>query len=672
MLFSRFFTRLSLTLALLLAASAALAGPTYLSFEQRRLLTHALRVIGQPDMAARKQALKNLQPYIQALTHNEPRRTQVSSYEEFLKLYRGDWADTGHLERDLQLAESREPRLEFFFAKDPALNAQIEEMQKAPYENLRGLLKSAPVSVDQSWVATQALKLSTGVLAEGALKAVEARLREIFTEAVAEVGRRVAIADRIRVENQALHVAVTHGVELYYQNLSAEKKMQIMAALLGADLSAPPDEIFRVILNNSGPQIKKLVQVVARGAKVDPELEKVFRSLENDNKAAPWSELQDIIAAEKTNYEFLEISHQALKVGSMAQVHTGRIRTEDGNERDVVVRFIKPGLREWIAEEGRVMVAVAKVIDQLPEMQTAGSVKFSDTVSLIEAGLKEELEVDRTLENQERAQGFYQGRYKAGGKSLRFHVPVVYRPRTAKSEVLVQERVRGEKLDSFVAKFGNEFPGLRQQVGEDLAREFFTALFFGARIWRLQPGFLHADLHQGNFLVEKTEAGVTVHLLDFGMGGEVPLPMLAQFIKLEAAVRTQDLKEIGESLWALSEASQNKISESEFHARILKMNFNSLPKADDWVSWSLKQGLAFSPIFGHLNRGVTLISLLLKDVNSTQTIEDVMSSLTKRHPLRTLRFLRAGKTRVWPLVRQKILERKSGAAVLRCESVFAN
>jgi len=187
---------------------------------------------------------------------------------------------------------------------------------------------------------------------------------------------------------------------------------------------------------------------------------------------------------------------EPLAAASIAQVHAATL--SDG--REVVVKVLRPGMREAIDRDLEVLHTLAG----LAEEYWPDSRRFRprEVVVEYEKTILNELDLMREAGNASQLKRNFAG-------SSMLHVPEVYWE-LCRREVMVMERIRGVPI-SDVARL--------RALGADIAKLaengvkiFFTQVF--------THNFFHADMHPGNIFVDVADpANPRYAAVDFGIVG---------------------------------------------------------------------------------------------------------------------------------------------------------
>ncbi len=185
-----------------------------------------------------------------------------------------------------------------------------------------------------------------------------------------------------------------------------------------------------------------------------------------------------------------------LAAASIAQVHAATLT--DG--RPVVVKVLRPGMREIIGRDLEVLHALAA----LAERYWSDSRRFrpKEVVAQYEVTILNELDLMREAANASQLRRNFAG-------STMLHVPEVHWD-LCRREVMVMERIHGVQI-SDMAKLRAVGTDI-QKLAENGVTIFFTQVF--------SHNFFHADMHPGNIFVDISDpANPKYAAVDFGIVG---------------------------------------------------------------------------------------------------------------------------------------------------------
>ncbi len=193
---------------------------------------------------------------------------------------------------------------------------------------------------------------------------------------------------------------------------------------------------------------------------------------------------------------FTEFDRTPLAAASIAQVHTAKLK--DG--ADVVVKILRPGMREIIERDLEVLEALAALADKYWE--EARRLRPREVVAEYRKTIVDELDLMREAGNASQLK-----RNFAGSRLL--YVPEVHWD-FCRSNIMVMERIHGiivNRIDELKAR-GTNIP----RLAENGVEIFFTQVF--------RHNFFHADMHPGNIFVQTDDPeNPRYAAVDFGIVG---------------------------------------------------------------------------------------------------------------------------------------------------------
>jgi ubiquinone biosynthesis protein len=222
------------------------------------------------------------------------------------------------------------------------------------------------------------------------------------------------------------------------------------------------------------------------------------------DQVAPFPEAEARAAIERAlgapvAQRFATFEGTPLASASIAQVHAATL--ESG--REVVVKVLRPQIRERIADDVALLRAIASSVQRFHP--NADKIRPHEIVAEIETTLTNELDLQR-----EGANASLLRRNFADSNDL--YVPEVIWSHSSE-RVLTLERVRGIPVDDLAAL---DAAGIdRVQLAEKGVRLFYTQVF--------RDNFFHADAHAGNIWVDPAHPlDPRFIALDFGIMGTLP------------------------------------------------------------------------------------------------------------------------------------------------------
>jgi ubiquinone biosynthesis protein len=188
---------------------------------------------------------------------------------------------------------------------------------------------------------------------------------------------------------------------------------------------------------------------------------------------------------------------ESVAAASVAQVHKATVR-EGGETRFVAVKVLRPGVERRFARDLADMFFAARLAERMfPETRRLRPVQIVETLARsVRIEMDFRLEAAAAAEYGENIQ-----------KDEDFRAPKIDWDRTTR-EVLTMEWIDGAPLSDpeGLTALGLDTPLLGRRLIQSFLRH------------ALRDGFFHADMHQGNFLVDSEGCIVA---LDFGIMGRL-------------------------------------------------------------------------------------------------------------------------------------------------------
>ncbi|HVF35434.1 MAG TPA: 2-polyprenylphenol 6-hydroxylase, partial [Candidatus Saccharimonadia bacterium] len=220
---------------------------------------------------------------------------------------------------------------------------------------------------------------------------------------------------------------------------------------------------------------------------------------------------------------YRRFEQEPLASASIAQVHAAEL--PDG--REVVVKVLRPGIGERIAQDVALLRALARLAQR--HLADADRIQPLEVVAEIESTLRNELDLQR-----EGANASLLRRNFADSPDL--YVPEIVWSHSRES-VLTMERVRGIPSDDVAAL---DAAGIdRPKLAAKGVRLFYTQVF--------RDNFFHADAHAGNIWVDADRRDEPRFIaLDFGIMGALPVKDQYYLAENFAAMFARDYRRIAE------------------------------------------------------------------------------------------------------------------------------
>jgi len=193
---------------------------------------------------------------------------------------------------------------------------------------------------------------------------------------------------------------------------------------------------------------------------------------------------------------FAAFDREALAAASIAQVHVARLHSGE----EVVVKLLRPGVREQIERDLEVLYALARLATRY--WKEARRLRPVEVVAEYEKTILNELDLMREAANASQLRRNFQG-------SDQLYVPEVYFD-YCRTQAMVMQRIHGIPISDMdtLRRVGANIP----QLAANGVEIFFTQVF--------RHNFFHADMHPGNIFVDITDPDNPLYCaVDFGIMG---------------------------------------------------------------------------------------------------------------------------------------------------------
>ena len=259
-------------------------------------------------------------------------------------------------------------------------------------------------------------------------------------------------------------------------------------------------ERLRLALQELGPIFVKFGQAVStRRDLLPPDIAEELAKLQDRVPPFDGAVARSIVEAaygKPVGEVISEFENEPLAAASIAQVHAAKLKTG----QEVVVKVLRPGMREMIERDLEVLYALA----DLEQRYWADARRLSpvEIVAEYEKTILDELDLMREAANAAQLKRNFAG-------SPLLYVPEVYFD-LCHVNVMVMERIRGVPISDMATlrSVNADIPKLAKN-GVEI---FFTQVF--------RHNFFHADMHPGNiFVLLDDPANPRYAAIDFGIVG---------------------------------------------------------------------------------------------------------------------------------------------------------
>lgn len=393
-----------------------------------------------------------------------------------------------------------------------------------------------------------------------------------------------------------------------------------------------PLERFRLFSRNVGPHFHKLFQILAENSDIPPELSEIFQSFQEDLPAASKNLVKQIIETTVFgDFEILRYDEVPIKVGSMAQIHRTTVRFKNGMETTLALRILKPQTSEWVERDNQFLEHLTSLVAQDPILSSsAEGIDYKQLLGELKLLVSEEMDIQLTIKNENLARKEMNDKsfMLPNGQKVNFEVPKAFSSNN--KNVMAMEWVNGDNFSDFF----NKNPKIGQAVAENLFQTWLESVLFGG-------GFLHADLHKGNIRIEEIpeDNKIKLHILDFGMSGQMSQEQQGNFILLAGAAAINNYRLVARALWEMAVKKPNlQIQELE---DLLKAHFQNNTGSftfEKIIFYAMRNGFSFDSNFIKLVRGYAAVGGLLSYTNSSKKPKDFVLSLLKENPKQSMKL----------------------------------
>jgi ubiquinone biosynthesis protein len=256
----------------------------------------------------------------------------------------------------------------------------------------------------------------------------------------------------------------------------------------------------RLALEELGPVFVKFGQAIStRRDLLPPDIANELVKLQDAVPPFPGAVAHRIIEASlglPLADVFESVDAEPIAAASIAQVHGAKLK--DGT--DVVVKVLRPGMRELIRGDIEVLYALARLAARYSH--EGARLRPVEVVREYEKTIFDELDLMREAANAAQLKRNWQ-------LSDQLKVPEVYWD-LCRIDVMVMERIHGVQIGEIarLRELGTDF----RKLAENGVEIFFTQVF--------RHNFFHADMHPGNiFVLVEDPANPRYAAVDFGIVG---------------------------------------------------------------------------------------------------------------------------------------------------------
>ncbi|MBC7428984.1 MAG: hypothetical protein H7336_10255 [Bacteriovorax sp.] len=446
-------------------------------------------------------------------------------------------------------------------------------------------------------------------LVESKLKKYEARIRNI--------GSEISKSGQVDMNNTQIRVVV-HFMNYYFNKIPDDVIKTIMSELVTGGPKIPEEEILKVVFQNTGPGLGKVLQQIGKEKGVGDQFSKLMEILESSGKEVPIHLVNEVVKTDKGGYEVRSIVEKPLGTGTIAQVNKAAIWV-DQKEETVALRFLKPGVAKRCKEDILILRQFVPDNEAMFAKEGFTDIKiFATLIDSVEKFLNDEVDLSIAVERQKQANDIYTRSVKIAASQkfdmLEIKVPQVFLAPNGKSNLHIQEFATG----------GVKFAELKDIDTKKIVAREMVRMWFEESLF--QSGFLNADLHQGNFRVVLIEENnkIKILLYDFGLSSTLSKEDQRAFLLLGAGAYLKSPKTLADGLMV----SMNS-TDATLRSKLLKdikAEFKISPnkRPEDWVVWCVQKNYFVSDKLGAFARGSLLIKQLPESMGESEMFKDTI------------------------------------------------
>ena len=316
-------------------------------------------------------------------------------------------------------------------------------------------------------------------------------INKIYT--LIKIARKVALSDALKVISKIHQPPFFIKLFLNILSISFKKKDNL-------NNNQSDEEKLCKSLEGMGTTFIKLGQFLAtRPDIISEELSKHLEKLQDKLPAFSKNEAEEIVKRNLGQDMFNSIINfsEPIAAASIAQVHKAQIN-DDGTIKDVAIKILRPNIKKKFNEEIDALMLLAYLIESL--IKKTKRLKLIEVVFL----LKEITNHEMDLRFEAAAANEY---YENTKNDAGFKVPKIYWNYTSE-EVLTLDWVEGVSIrEKNILKEKNIDI---ENIANDIIQHFLRHA--------VRDGFFHADMHQGNLLINNSGQIVPI---DFGIMGRL-------------------------------------------------------------------------------------------------------------------------------------------------------
>jgi predicted unusual protein kinase regulating ubiquinone biosynthesis (AarF/ABC1/UbiB family) len=457
-------------------------------------------------------------------------------------------------------------------------------------------------------ISDDARALRVIALVESKLKVHETKIRNIGTE----IGK----SGQIDTSNIQMKIIIRF-MDYYFNHLRPEVIKTILSEMVTGGTKMTEEEVLKIIFQNTGPGLGKLLQQIGKDPGVGKKLSKLMEILESSGKIVPLHLVKEAVGRDKGGFQFKSIG-QSVGTGTIGQINQATM-WQDGVERPVALKIKKPGVIERCNDDIKILRRFIPDNEQFFAEEGIKDIKaFETIIGGVEHFLNEEVDFNLGAAKQKQGYDIYNRSIKLSANDkfdfLEMRVPEVYFPPSGSSNLHVQEFAAG----------GVKFDNLKNTEAKKIVAQEMVRMWFEEALFK--SGFLNADFHQGNFRIAVIEENnkIKIILYDFGLSSVLSKEEQRSFLLLGAGVHLKSPKILANGLMV-----SMKSKDSLLRARLVKditeeMKINLERKPEEWVLWCIQKNYFVSDNLSALARGSMLIKQLPESIGEVELFKETI------------------------------------------------
>ena len=306
------------------------------------------------------------------------------------------------------------------------------------------------------------------------------------------IGRKLSTSGAISSIYEIYNPPITIKILFFIIGFNFENKKN--------DNNLSPGKKLCNALQEMGTTFIKLGQFLAtRPDIIGEELSKNLEKLQDRVPPFSINQAKEIIKNDLGNdaYNSIIDLSEPVAAASIAQVHKAKIN-DNGTIKDVAIKIIRPNIKKIFNEEIDAMMLFAFIIESF--LKKTKRLKLVEVVFLLKEITNHEMDL--------RLEAAAANEFSENTKNdLGFHVPKIYWNYTSES-VLTLDWVEGISIKEKDILEKNNIN--TEKLATDLIQHFLRHA--------VRDGFFHADMHEGNLLIDNDGQIVPI---DFGIMGRL-------------------------------------------------------------------------------------------------------------------------------------------------------